>query len=103
MRFTILAILLLFLGGCATSLSERGMKVREAQRSEVQDCKTLGEVKGYSSYGGLIMQEAGKGYAKNEALNHAANMNATHVVWTLAEGGYFGGNAVGIAYECTKK
>ncbi len=100
MRIIIFGFLLLALTGCATTISERAMRIREAQRSDVKDCRLLGEVKGRSGQGGLIMQEAGKNAAKTQALNQAGDMNATHIVWTLAEGGYFGGNAVGMAYDC---
>lgn len=93
------------LTGCATSLTMEAARITQidqSERSQVKDCKTMGEVSGTSSYGGLFMQEAGKNYAKNAAMNEAANMGATHIVWTTTEGGFFGGKAYGVAYKCAK-
>ena len=103
MKLILIATAFLALSSCATSLTQESMKIVQTnQPSDVKGCKTLGEVKGHSSYGGLMMQEAGKNYAKNEAVNNASAMGATHILWTLAEGGFFGGNATGVAYNCKK-
>ncbi len=104
-NITLLGLLALTLSGCATALTHEASRitqVNDSERSQVKECKTMGEVVGTSSYGGLFMQEAGKNYAKNQAMNEAANMGATHVVWTLAEGGFMGGKAYGVAYKCPK-
>jgi len=104
-KFILLGLLALSFSGCATSLTHEASRitqVNDGERSQVKECKTMGEVTGNSSYGGLFMQEAGKNYAKNQAMNDAANMGATHIVWTLAEGGFFGGKAIGVAYKCPK-
>lgn len=101
----LLSLLALSLTGCATALTHEASRitqVEDSQRNQVKDCKTMGEVIGSSSYGGLFMQEAGKNYAKNQAMNDAANMGATHIVWTMASGGFFGGKAHGVAYKCSK-
>lgn len=101
----LLGLLALSLAGCATALTTEAARITQVDRNDrttVKDCKTMGEVVGTSSYGGLFMQEAGKSYAKNQAMNEAANMGATHVVWTTAEGGFFGGKAYGVAYKCGK-
>lgn len=101
----LLGLLALSLTGCATALTHEASRITQidqSQKSMVKDCKTMGEVMGSSSYGGLFMQEAGKNYAKNQAMNEAANMGATHVMWTTAEGGFFGGKAYGVAYKCGK-
>lgn len=101
----LLSLLALSLSGCATGLTHEASRITQisdSQRSQVKDCKSVGEVAGNSSYGGLFMQEAGKNYAKNQAMNDAANMGATHIVWILAEGGFFGGKAFGVAYKCPK-
>ncbi|MES2802038.1 MAG: hypothetical protein V4654_06060 [Bdellovibrionota bacterium] len=101
----ILGLLALSLSGCATALTHEATRITQVdqnQKSQVQNCKSMGEVVGTSSYGGLFMQEAGKNYAKNQAMNEAANMRATHIVWTTAEGGFFGGKAYGVAYNCSK-
>ena len=104
-NITLLGLLALTLSGCATALTHEAARitqVNDSERSQVKDCKTMGEVMGTSSYGGFFMQEAGKNYAKNQAMNEAANMGATHVVWTTAQGGFFGGSAYGVAYKCPK-
>ncbi len=104
-NFLVLGLLAISLSGCATALTHEATRITQVndnERSQVKDCKTMGEVVGNSSYGGLFMQEAGKNYAKNQAMNDAANMGATHIVWTLAQGGFFGGKALGVAYKCAK-
>ncbi|AZZ36185.1 hypothetical protein CIK05_05040 [Bdellovibrio sp. qaytius] len=104
-KIMLFAGLALTLSGCATAITHEAahiVQVNENEKNQVKDCKTLGQVTGTSSYGGLFMQEAGKSYAKNQAINDAANMGATHVMWTLAEGGFFGGHAAGVAYKCPK-
>ncbi len=88
--------------GCATQMSAQAQKIIETDQSQIKNCKSLGEVSGYSSYGGLVMQETGKQYAKNEALNQAADRNATHVVWAFATGSFTGGRAQGQAYNCNR-
>lgn len=101
----ILGLLALSLTGCATALTHEASRITQVDRNDsatIKGCKNVGEVTGTSSYGGLFMQEAGKNYAKNAAMNEAANMGATHVVWTTAEGGFFGGKAFGVAYKCSK-
>lgn len=101
----VLGFLALSLTGCATALTHEAGRIMQVDRNDkttIKDCKSIGEVVGSSSYGGLFMQEAGKNYAKNEAMNQAATMGATHIVWTTAEGGFFGGKAYGVAYKCGK-
>ena len=101
----ILGLLALSITGCATALTHEASRITQvshAEQNQVKTCKSMGEVAGNSNYGGLFMQETGKSYAKNQAMNDAANMGATHVVWVLAEGGFFGGKAFGVAYKCPK-
>jgi len=100
MKKLLVSLSILIFSGCATSLTDQAQRILQVTDNEVKNCKMLGEVHGASSYGGLMMQEAGKQYAKNEALNQASNMQATHVVWTNAEGGFMGGKALGRAYKC---
>ena len=100
-----LGLLSLTLTGCATALTEQAGRITQIdqnERNKVEGCKALGQVLGTSSYGGLFMQETGKNYAKNQAMNDAATRGATHVMWTVAQGGFFGGKADGLAYNCQK-
>ncbi len=104
-RNTALVMVVLFLNtlGCATQRTAESMKIVEADEDAVKKCRMVGETVGSSMYGGLFMQEAGKNSAKNEAINSAANMQATHLVWRTAEGGFWGGKAVAAVYDCRLK
>lgn len=101
-KILVLVLTAVALAGCATALTEQGQRIIRVDENKIKDCKFLGEVAGHSSYGGFVMQETGKNYAMNEAINQAGQMNATHIVFTKAEGGYFGGQALGRAYSCKK-
>lgn len=94
---------ILFVTGCATQRTGEAYKIIETDESSVKHCHFIGEASGSSQYGGLAMQEAGKANAKNEALNQAATMQATHVVWKAAQGGFFGAHALALVYKCNKK
>ncbi|MGZ3775068.1 MAG: hypothetical protein ACXVCY_16550 [Pseudobdellovibrionaceae bacterium] len=99
----LLSLVNLFSLGCATQRSMAAQRIVETDESTVKSCLLLGETKGSSSIGGLAMQETGKANAKNEAIDNAVNMGATHIVWKVAEGGFFGGHAHALAYNCRKK
>lgn len=94
---------ILLLAGCATQRTVEAQRIIETDESSVKHCRLMGEASGSSQYGGFAMQETGKSNAKNEALNQAANMQATHVVWKTAQGGFFGAQAMALVYNCNKK
>ena len=98
MKFILLAGALLVMTGCATSLSTRAIKVQDADMTVMEKCIFLGDVQGSSGWGNLAAS-AGMQNAKNEAREMAAEMGATHVIWTGVAGGY-SPFATGKAYKC---
>lgn len=99
MEFGLVAIMFLsVLPGCATSLSATAGKVQDADITIVGKCSFLGDVQGSSGWGNLAAS-TGMQNAKNEAREQAAEMGATHIIWTGVAGGY-SPFATGKAYLC---
>lgn len=90
----------LFMAACSTTPSKEAAQIIEADERGTENCKFLGTVEGSSNYGGLAAQEVGLKRAKNEALEKAYELGATHIVWGNTSKGYWGGNAAGRAYRC---
>jgi hypothetical protein len=89
------------LAGCATTPTDAASKIRESDENHVANCKLLGTVTGGSSLGGFAAQEMGKRSASAEALNKAAEMGATNIVWQSITGSLNNGaSATGRAYKC---
>jgi hypothetical protein len=76
------AVLLLVMSGCA-SLSPAAGKIKEAGKDTVSGCKYLGEVTGTSKVGSesAVLYHTGKDNAKKDALEKAAQLGGTHIVW----------------------
>lgn len=96
--YFVLAAFVIFASGCATTLSPAAAKIQPADHSMVAECNYLGNVSGSSGWGNLAAS-VGMRNAKNEALDKAAAMGATHVVWMNITGGY-SPYAVGRVYRC---
>jgi hypothetical protein len=99
----ILAIVTLF---TSTNIIAEGywqkFNIQEATLQDVKDCRLVGEVEGHSSYGKTTKQ-IWKEKAKHEAMKHADELNATHIVWNDDSTGYGSGRFVsGNAYICNK-
>ncbi len=94
----ILLLDLLSFVGCATTKSEMAAKVLQADERMITNCKYLGDVTGTSGWGNLAAS-TGVNNAKNEALEQAASLGATHVVWTQVSAGYVS-FVNGRAYRC---
>lgn len=78
-RLTCVAILMImFLSGC-TTLSAKAKTIHDADPQMVQGCQFLGDVQGSSEWGGP--SSIAKENARNEALEKAASLNATHIYW----------------------
>jgi hypothetical protein len=77
-----LFVLFLAMSGCA-SLSPAAAKIKEAGKDSVSECKYLGEVTGTSRVGteSAALYHTGKDNAKKEALEKAAQLGGTHIVW----------------------
>jgi hypothetical protein len=78
-----LFVLLLVMSGCATTRSPAAAKIKEAGKETVSECKYLGKVTGTSKVGSetAVLYQTGKDKAKSEALEKAAKLGGTHIVW----------------------
>lgn len=78
----------------------RDFNIQEATKQDINDCKLAGEVTGHASYG-KTTKTLWKEKAMHEALQQAAELNATHIVWDDKSTGYGEGRFVsGEAYIC---
>jgi hypothetical protein len=87
------------LSSCATTLSTAARGIVPADDKMVADCKFVGDVQGSSGFGN-VAASVGMENAKNEALEKAAKLGATHVVFVTVSGGY-SPYATGKAYKCS--
>lgn len=98
----VFATILLFnfiASGCVTtSLSPSAAKILSADDKMVVGCTYVGDVDGFSGWGGLATP-TGIQNAKNEATEKAAALGATHILWINISGG-MGPTAYGRAYIC---
>jgi hypothetical protein len=94
----LLLICIALVEGCAT-MSPKAVGIREADERMVAGCKFLGTAEGNSLWGGVV-QAAALENAKAEALNKAAAMGTTHLIWTKIDAGWWGQRVWGRAYEC---
>lgn len=84
-RIATLFVLLLVLSGCANDLSPQADRVRDARSGDVQGCDMVGEV--YGTADGFHWSDShATTKARNQALEMAAEMRATHIVWDNVEG-----------------
>lgn len=86
----------LMVSGCAIEPSYRAQKVQPAFPAMVSDCLLLGGVSGTSDLSYLPM---GKQLAKYRAMDEAAKLGATHIVWTDIQSHLYP-YAKGRAYQC---
>lgn len=95
------AIVALVLTGCVSARSEAAAAIRDADDAMVAGCTFLGTVSG-SSMMSAGAAEKGRKNAKTAALEDAAGMGATHIVWTDVSTVFQGGSsATGKAYRCS--
>ena len=95
---TFLLLVMVSFIGCATIPSSKAVAVQDADQRIVESCKFVGSVSGTSGWGDLA-EAIGISNAKNEAREKAAQLSATHIVWTLVEGGH-NPNVTANAYKC---
>lgn len=97
---TLLSFSLLLMVRCASTPSPAATAIREADDRMVADCQYVGDVQG-SSMLSAAAGATGRANAKTQALEEAARLRATHVVWvsvtTVNQGG---SSAHGKAYRC---
>ena len=79
-------LLMLTLAACATAKSKKVLDtyLETDMADMVKECEYLGEVKGWSGWGG-IAQKWGVRNARILAKNKAAELGATHIIWISAE------------------
>ncbi len=94
-------IICCFLGqtGCAYYPNDQTKTIREANIQHMTHCTLLGQVYGYSHFAFLAM---GVEMAKDKAKAEAAEIGATHVVWTEVSSTGLP-YALGRAYYCKPK
>jgi hypothetical protein len=80
------AVALFVMSGCA-SLSPGAAKIQQVEKPTVSECKYLGEVIGTSKAGNMVY-DVGKNRAKDDALEQAAKLGGTHIVWFQAIDSY---------------
>jgi len=90
--------LIALLAGCATMLSVRAAKIADADEASVAGCEFVGQVKGSSGWGTLAAS-TGMEKARSEAMENAAKLGATDIVWRSASVGY-SPYMIGTAYDC---
>jgi hypothetical protein len=93
---SILPLSIILMSACASTPSPLAQRVTVADAEQVSTCRPVTDVRGSSSWGWLSASKATQN-AKTEALEQAASLGATHVVWTSVARG----SAAGKAYRCT--
>lgn len=90
--------------GCALEPSQRAQRVIAAYPEMVSDCAFIGGVTGHAP---ALALPIGEQFAKYQALDEAASLGATHIVWADTQGGLIPGFipgfepiAQGRAYYC---
>jgi hypothetical protein len=92
-----LACLTASASACATSLNLGAAQIHEAPPEGVAQCTFLGTVVGHVG----PFHPSALDDAKADALNHAAEVGATQVVWASISAGY-GATAMAQAYRCSR-
>lgn len=96
------AIGVVLFAGCLATRPPDAAAIKEADERMVAHCTYLGDVAGSSMMSNMAA-ERGRQNAKTGALKQAAELGATHVVWstiTSTSGG--GSQANGKAYRCAE-
>ncbi len=96
-------LLIIFLHGCSTTLTEQGRRIQIVTKEEVKACKFLVNLEGTSTQSGLMKWNGIKN-AKNDLINQAGEREATHLVlgegkphyWTMRQTFH------GQAYRCNQ-
>ena len=98
-RFVSVAALMLILG-CGATLTKQGRSVKISDAAGVTGCKYLDDITKSSSIAGLRI-DAGIKSARIQVRNRAAELGATHVVWSNVNAGFYSGAvATGKVFKC---
>jgi len=98
MKNTFPFIWIFLLISCAAT--PKAKTIIEIDPNMTTDCTFLQSVHGHSAWGDTCIFTFGLTNAKNQALNRAAELGATHIVWTNLRSGLGGANVSGRAYRC---
>ena len=96
--FAIILLSSFIASGCATTLSSSAKRILDADAKMVEGCTYVGDVHGSSGWGNLAAS-TGIQNAKNKAVERAAALGATHILWIDISGGY-SPYVSGRAYKC---
>jgi len=91
----------LALAGCATAPTPSPTAIVEADRDAVAGCRYLGNVTGRAATGATRGQEVESNTARFKALEQAALLRATHVVWIMGNTTGDPARAEAEAYRCS--
>lgn len=88
------------IAACSTPMSDRARRIKWATGpGEILGCEYLGVVDGSSTQSGMANSDIGENNARNEALETAVSLNATHVLWRPTSFGMLV-RVSGDAYSC---
>ena len=109
-KIFLIAILSPVLIGCSTTTlpvtethtedkKEKVVSVKPATEEQVKTCEYLDDIIGTSSFYGVFATKGIKN-AKEEAINKATDIGATHIVWKSNSLTYGSTAITGMAYRC---
>lgn len=93
-------VVALALAGCATAPTPSPSAIVEADQDAVAGCRYLGNVTGRAATGATRGQDVEANTARVKALEQAALLRATHVVWILGDTVGDPARAEAAAYRC---
>lgn len=96
-RIGLIGLLALGLTGCVIEQSDRSKRITVAMPEMVTDCAFVGEVNGNSK---MTLLPQGEQLARYRALDAAAKMGATHIVWVNNKNEITNYVVSGRAYYC---
>jgi len=85
--FIVLGFICITLTDCATRPAPKALEIKIADMKMVAKCSYAGFVQGSSGWGNPA-ETVGIQAAKDQALDMAEKLSATHVVWTHLMGGH---------------
>ena len=96
-KFVLLTSTCVAISGCVIEPSDRAKRVQVAMSEMVTDCSFVGEVCGTSK---LSLVPQGEQLSRYRALDQAARLGATHVVWDNSQNKITNYAVSGRAYYC---
>ena len=94
-----MTIFLVTLTACGSYPSVKALKVNEADERMIENCQYLGDVYGVDMWEFHLTKEGEIEHCKSKAREQAADLGASHIVWTKLNTGAKV-SAIGRAYRC---